>query len=128
MLAGELCVSSQTMAFTLDQQIIFAVRAGNLELVKERIEAGGDLNYQDSKHGSALVSAINNGDEVILQFLIDNGADVNGENSYGIVPLEIALHHANNNIVRKLSWSGAKLNSRSQPHWKERLEACLNDY
>ncbi|MGB0204288.1 MAG: ankyrin repeat domain-containing protein [Neptuniibacter sp.] len=115
------------MAFTLDQQIIFAVRARNLELVMERIEAGGDLNYQDSMYGSALVSAINNGDEVILQFLIDSGADVNAENVHGIVPLETALHQANRNIVRKLSWSGAKLKSRSRPHWKELLEACLND-
>ena len=116
------------MAFTLDQKIIFAVRARNLELVKERIKAGGDLNHQDSMYGSALVSAINNGDEVILQFLIDSGADVNAENPHGIVPLEIALHHANSNIVRIFSWSGAKLNSRSRPHWKERLDECLNDY
>jgi ankyrin repeat protein len=116
------------MTFSLDQQVIFAVRARNLDLVKVRIEAGGDINYQDPKHGSALVSAINNEDEAILQFLIESGVNVNAENPHGIVPLEVALHHANNSIVRKLSWSGAKLSSRSRPHWKERLGACLNDY
>lgn len=116
------------MAFTLDQQIIFAVRARNIELVRERINAGGDPNFQDPQHGSALVAAINNEDEDILQFLIESGVNVNAENLHGIVPLEVALHHANNTIVRKLSWSGAKLNSRSRPHWKERLETCLNDY
>jgi ankyrin repeat protein len=115
------------MAFTINQKIIFASRGRNLELVNERICEGGDINYQDPKHGSALVAAINNNDENMVQFLIDNGANVNAENSHGVVPLEVALHHSSDEIVRKLSWSGAKLKSRSRPHWKERLESCLSD-
>ena len=62
---------------------------------------------------------------VNLRFLIENGVNVNAENAYGIVPLEVALNHAGCSIVRKLAWSGAKLNSKSRPHWKERLEVCL---
>jgi ankyrin repeat protein len=116
------------MAFTINQKVIFAVRGKNLELLKERISEGGDVNHQDPEHGSPLVAAINNEDEAILQYLIENGANVNAENSHGIVPLETALHHSSDEVVRKLSWLGAKLNSRARPHWKERLEACLKNY
>ena len=116
------------MAFTINQKVIFAVRGRNLDLLKERISKGGDINYQDPEHGSALITAIKNEDETILQYLLENGVNVNTENSHGIVPLEVALHQSNDDIVKKLSWSGAKLNSRSRPHWKERLEACLKNY
>jgi len=115
------------MAFTINQKVIFAVRGKNLELLKERISDGGDINYQDPAHGSALAAAINVEDEAILQYLIENGVDVNAANSHDIVPLEMALHHSSDWVVRKLSWSGAKLKSRARPHWKERLVACLKD-
>jgi ankyrin repeat protein len=75
-----------------------------------------------------LVAAINNNDVDMLKYLVENGANVNAENSGGVVPLEIALHHSTDEIVRLLSWSGAKLKSRCRPHWKERLQACLNDF
>ena len=115
------------MVFTINQKVIFAVRGGNLELLKERINDGGDINHQDPTHGSALAAAINNEDEVILQYLIESGVNVNAENSHGIVPLEIALHQSSDWVVRKLSSSGAKLKSRARPHWKKRLLACLKD-
>ena len=115
------------MTITLDQLVIFAVRGKNLELAKERIEAGGNINYQDSKHGSALLAAINNKDEGLLQLLIDNGVNLNQDNSHGICPLEIALHHSSSGIVKKLAWCGAQLNKKSRPHWQEKLEACLRD-
>ena len=44
----------ETMSFTINQKVIFAVRAKNLELLKERISDGGDINYQDPIHSSAL--------------------------------------------------------------------------
>ena len=116
------------MAFTLNQLTIFAVRARNLDLLKERVDAGGDINYQDPGHGSALVAAINNDDEEIIQCLLDHGVNVNAENGHGIVPLEVALHHSSDNVVRQLSWAGAKLSSRCRPHWKERLKLCLSSY
>ena len=111
----------------LKPKVIFAVRGGNLELLKKRIEAGGNLNYQDSHYGSALVSAIGNSDAEVLMYLIKNGVEVNAENSHGIVPLEVALHHSNTSFVRLLFYAGAKLSSRSRPYWKKRLEACLSD-
>ena len=115
------------MPFTINQKVIFAVRAKNLALLKQRLTAGGEINYQDDKYGSALSEAINGGDEGIIRFLVDNGANVNLANSSGIVPLELALHHASDEVVRLLSYSGAKISSRSRPHWKERLKLCIRN-
>ncbi|MBF7074440.1 hypothetical protein ISG33_13620 [Glaciecola sp. MH2013] len=45
----------------------------------------------------------------------------------GNVPLKMALHHASDEVVRLLAWSGAKVKNKHRPHWKARLECCLND-
>jgi ankyrin repeat protein len=116
------------MSFSLDQKVIFAARSQNMQLLQERHIAGGNLNYFDLTHGSAISSAINNHDETILRYLIVNGANVNAEYPTGVTPLELALHHSSNNIVRMLCEAGAKLTKKSRPHWKEKLETILNDY
>ncbi len=115
------------MGINIHQKVIFAVRGGNLELVKERVSSGGDLNYQDSTHGSALVAAIKSGNEEILSWLVENGVDVNAENEYGKSPLEVALHNPNSAIVRKLVWGGAKLEKKARPYYAERLTECLKN-
>lgn len=114
------------MNFNIHQKVIFAARSGNLELVKERVSEGGDVNYQDPMHGSALVTAIHNYDDTLVEWLIANGADVNLVNEHGIGPLEVALHsNSKPSIVKQLTWSGAKLNKKSRQYYSQRLEACL---
>ncbi len=112
------------MELTLDKLLIFAVRSGNFELVKKRIEAGANINYQDKQVGSALGAAIHNDDVSLAHYLLEAGADANLPNDHGIVPLELALHHAGDSMVRKLAWFGGKVTSRCRPHWRERLEVC----
>jgi len=113
------------MNITLHQKVIFAVRSNNIELVKERIAEGGDINYQDPKYGSALVTAINNGNEHTLKWLIENGVDVTATNEHGIGALEVALRHPKPAIVKLLAWSGAKLNKKAREYYGQRLEDCL---
>ncbi len=116
------------MSFNIHQKVIFAVRSGNLELVKERVSIGGDVNYQDPKHGSALVTAINNHDDVLIEWLIENGADVNLANEHEIGPLEVALHsNPEPSIVKQLAWAGARLNKKSRQYYSQRLEECLKN-
>ncbi len=113
------------MSFNIHQKVIFAVRSGNLELIKERVESGGDVNYQDDQHGSALVAAIHSGNERVLAWLIENGADVTATNERDIGFLEVALRDPNPVIVRQLAWAGAKLNKKSREYYGQRLEECL---
>lgn len=113
------------MSFTTDQLVIFAARAGNLPLLMERAEAGGDINHIDPKHGSALVEAIRKGALDILDWLISNGVDVNVEYHDGIGPLEIALRHPVPDVVYRLVCAGATLRRKTRPHYRERLEQCI---
>jgi len=110
------------MTITLDQKVVFAARSGNLELLKERISAGGSI-----EDGAALLVAIRNKNKEIISFLIESGADLNFEHHHGIGPLEVALRHPNPEIVKLLAWSGAKLKKKSREYYRERLEQCLKE-
>ena len=113
------------MSFAIDQLVIFAVRAGNVALLKERVEAGGDINYQDTEHGSALTAAIRKGNLDVLDWLLSSGADVHVEYHDGIGPLEVALRNPVPDVVYRLVCAGAKLKRKTRPHYRERLEACI---
>lgn len=115
------------MGFTLDQLAIFAVRADNLPLLKERIESGAAIDYHDPDHGSILGEAIRKNNIEILDWLIDNGVDVNVEYRDAVGPLEIALHSPNPEVVYRLTCAGAKLKRKARPHLRKRLEECLRE-
>ena len=113
------------MSFTIDQLVIFAARSGNLQLLKERVKAGGGINYNDSSHGSALTAAIIAGHIEVLDWLIANGVDVNVQYHDGIGPLEVALRSPEPTVVYRLACAGAKLRKKTRPYYRERLEQCL---
>lgn len=113
--------------FTIDQLVIFAARSGNLELLKSRIGAGGNVNYIDKKHGTALIVAIMSKNIEVLEILLANNANVNVEYRDCIGPLEIALRNPNVEIVYRLVCAGAKLKHTTRPYYRERLTQCLKE-
>ncbi len=113
------------MSFTKDQLVIFAARTGNLPLLKERVEAGGDINGFDPTYGSALGEAIRQSNLEVVDWLLKNGVDLEVQQHDGVGPLEIALNHPKPELVYKLVCAGAKLRKRSRPHYRQRLEECL---
>ena len=114
------------MAYTLDQLVIFAVRAGDIDVLKERVNAGGRINYIDPIHGNALIEAIQKEKLEIIDYLIENGADVNIKYKDCVGPIEIALRYSMNPlVVQRLSNAGAKLRKKARPFYKERLKQCI---
>ena len=114
------------MPITINQLVIGAARGGDFHLLQERVQAGGDVNYVDPRHGSAIACAIRNCDLPVLDWLIAHGVDVNQEQSPSVGPLEFALHlHADPVIVYRLVCAGAKLKRKTRPYYKERLEQCI---
>ncbi|KAI9786673.1 MAG: hypothetical protein M1839_006224 [Geoglossum umbratile] len=63
----------------------------NLEMIQLLLEHGADINKIFGWHGSALQSAINNGDYDIARFLLDAGADVNIQAGFYGSPLQDAI-------------------------------------
>lgn len=113
------------MAFTKHQLVIFAARAGNIPLLRERVSAGGDVNCRDPRYGAPLTAAIRAGKPEVVEWLLDNGADVNAKYGDQIGPLEVALRHPEPEMVGLLLRAGARLRKKVRPHYAARLEECV---
>ena len=104
-----------------DMPIQIAAQSGHIELVKQHIAAGTDVNAKDKTGGTALISATLNGQKEIIELLIANKADLN-------IGLEkgkwTALHFASTpmstkgfsdlEILEVLLKSGAAVNSTDE--------------
>ncbi|MBT8477377.1 MAG: SDR family NAD(P)-dependent oxidoreductase [Gemmatimonadetes bacterium] len=85
-----------------------AVVEGDLETVRELIEAGSDLNVKEPSGGSSpLLTAATFGRTEAARALIDAGADVNQQNNEGSTALLTAAFMAHAEIVEALLAAGA---------------------
>lgn len=80
-----------------------AIMSGNLEAVKQHIEAGTDINKKDQMSGSTpLTAAVSFNKTIIAKTLIDAGADLNLKNNDGSTALHAAAFFCNIEIVQML--------------------------
>lgn len=80
-----------------------AVIAGNLEVVKQHIEAGTDINKKEPMSGSTpLISAATFGKTDIAKALIDADADLSIKNNDGATALHVAAFFCRVEIVQML--------------------------
>lgn len=80
-----------------------AVISGNLEAVKQHIEAGTDINKKDAMSGSTpLITAASFGKNDIANALIDAGADLSINNNDGSNALHVAAFFCRIEIVQML--------------------------
>ena len=85
-----------------------AIISGNLEIVKQHIEAGTDINLQDQMSGSTpLITAASFGKTAIAKALIDANADLDIKNNEGSTALHSAAFFCHIEIVQMLLDAGA---------------------
>jgi len=97
-----------------DMTIHEAVATGDLEAVRELIEAGADLNVREPTGGSSpLISAATFGRTEAAQMLIEAGADLDQQNNDGSTALITAAFFAHADIVEALLAAGADRNIRN---------------
>jgi len=85
-----------------------AVITGNLEAVKQHIEAGTDINKKEQMTGSTpLITAATFGKNEIAELLIDAGADLSIQNNDGATALHVAAFFCRVEIVQVLMDAGA---------------------
>ena len=80
-----------------------AVVSGNLDVVKQHIEAGTDINKKDQMSGSTpLITAATFGKPAIVKALIDANADLGIKNNDGSTALHVAAFFCRIEIVQML--------------------------
>lgn len=91
-----------------------AALVGDMEVIRQHIEAGTDLNEKDpSGGGSPLHTAITFGKTEVALALIEAGAKVNYLNNEGSTPLHTAAFFGQTEIVEALLANGADKNIRN---------------
>ncbi|NER10001.1 Ankyrin repeat-containing protein [Muriicola jejuensis] len=94
---------AETMVNAPTVDLHTAVISGNLEAVRQHIDAGTDLNGKEPFGGSTpLITAATFGKKEIAQALIDAGADLSIKNNDGSTALHAAAFFCRVEIVQQL--------------------------
>ena len=80
-----------------DISIHDAAYKGNIEVVKQHLAAGTDVNMKDNRGMTPLHWAVERGRKETAELLIAEGADVNAKYKDGETPLDVATHPDNPN-------------------------------
>jgi ankyrin repeat protein len=111
--------------------LLVAAGNGHLEVVKQSIVDGVDVNTKDKYGTTPLHKAAGRGHKEIAELLIANGADVNATDKQDAeTPLHWAAYAGENYIVELLIKSGAGLNPKRNIalNSKDRLGATPLDH
>jgi ankyrin repeat protein len=104
------------MFFNEHKLIYYAIRNGNLDLVKKLVSKGANVNESLREIGEpkcALTFAIGKGQIEIAHLLLEKGADINGiTNSGKRTPLGKAIKRQNTEFINILLEKGADVNIR----------------
>ena len=97
-----------------DISIHKAAEDGNIEVVKQHLAAGADVNMknEDDLGATPLHQAADNGHKEIAELLIINDADVNAKDKDGETPLHKASSSGEKEIIELLIAKGADVNAK----------------
>ena len=85
-----------------DISIYDAVEDGNIEVVKQHLAAGTDVNSKDKDGWTPLHEAASEGHNKIIELLVAKGADVNAKGADGETPVDAAANPEITDFLRKL--------------------------
>jgi len=96
-----------------DTDIWMAAARGNIEAIKQHLEAGTDVDAkQPPGSGTPLLVAATFGRAEAAKFLIEKGANVNASSNDGATALHGAAFFCHAEIVKLLLDKGAKVNAK----------------
>jgi CubicO group peptidase (beta-lactamase class C family) len=98
---------------TMSASLHLAALQGNVEAIRQYIEAGTDLNQKDEYGSTPLIIATTFGKTEVAKALIEAGADMEIRDTNGSTPLHIAAFFGRTDIVRALLDKGANKYSRN---------------
>ena len=109
----------------LDQQLIDAAWANDVELARQLIAGGADVNAKDDTVQSAYLIATSEGYLDLLELTLANGADLTSLDSYNGTGLIRAAERGHADIVGRLLQAGIEVNHVNRPEWTALDEAIV---
>lgn len=97
-----------TGRFSLDRDLIEAVKKGSAAIVHAFLAKGASADARDAKGGTALHWAVGRGSPDVVALLIKTGADINTVDGKAQTPLAIAIRMDRHEIADVLRAAGAK--------------------
>jgi ankyrin repeat protein len=89
------------------ESVVNAVKAGNIEAIKKKLQLHGDPNSTDPDGTTALHWAVQTDRLDLVEALISAGAKVKVTNRWGVTPLALAVTNGNPAITQALLRAGA---------------------
>ena len=92
---------------------------GDIQIVKQYLDAGGDVNVKDDEFYSIslLHSAVRHNHEEMVSLLLENGADINIKSTNSNTALLLTGTHGNQVIAKLLVEAGANVNEAGFGGW-----------
>ena len=100
-----------------------AAELGNIELVKQHLDAGINVNAKIKHGGTPLHYAALRGHKETVELLIAEGADVSAKTDDGFTSLHVAARHGRTEIGELLITKGADVNAKDEDGGTPRDEA-----
>ena len=97
-----------------DISIHDAADSGNIEVVKQHLAAGTDVNAKDIQGVTPLHRAAYFGYKKVAELLIANGADMNAKDEDETTPLHYAAWEGHKEVAELLIAKGADLNVKNK--------------
>ena len=97
-----------------DISILDAAYEGNIEVIKQHLAAGSDVNEKDRFQRAPLHYAADYGHREIIELLIAKGAKVNMSNKYGVTPLHWAAGFGKSAAVMMLLDAKANVKAKDE--------------
>ena len=88
--------------------VFLASEKGDIEVIKQQLAAGWDVNAKDDNGWTPLHHAVPNGHKEIAELLIAEGANVNAKDERGKTPLDWAIKYKRNETIDLLRKHGGK--------------------
>ncbi|MDD4136515.1 MAG: ankyrin repeat domain-containing protein [Methanoregula sp.] len=109
-----------------DLQLMDAVETGDLELVRQFLQRGADVNTRGPHGETPLIKSMLCDDPRICTLLLDSGADANLTTTNGYSPLVFASLQNNSEYVQTLLRYRANVGQRTEDGWTPLLISATN--
>ncbi|KAE9271703.1 hypothetical protein PR003_g30434 [Phytophthora rubi] len=112
-----------------DTDVTWAAKNGRIEVVRELIENGADVNVQDDKGTTALMAAAEYDQLEMVKFLIEHGASLTTTNNSGDTALIIAAEKGPIKVCQFLAEQpGTDVNATNKLGCTALMAAALNGH